>query len=116
MSQPSACPSCRGPLAVVQLACTACGTEVTGHYTPCPICRLDETHRALFDAFLAARGNLKEVQRQLGVSYPTVRQRMDGLFAKLEEKPPRPDPLVVLKRLRDGEITVDQAEKLLRGD
>lgn len=115
MSLPNACPSCRGPLAVVELVCTACGTEVTGHYAPCPICRLDPEHRELFDRFLAARGNLKQVQRELGVSYPTVRQRMEGLFAKLEERPPRPDPMVVLRRLRDGELTVEQAEELLRG-
>jgi hypothetical protein len=72
--------------------------------------------RRVFDLFLAARGNLKQVQRNLGVSYPTARQRIDAMFRQIEGKPERQEPCDVLVRLRGGEIDVDEAERLLRGD
>lgn len=113
---PHRCPSCRGDLEVTRLACTSCGTVVDGRYAPCAVCRLDHEQRALFELFLDARGNLKDVQRALGVSYPTVRQRIDLLFRALGRPSTAPvaSPKEVLRRLREGEISVDEAERLLR--
>ena len=116
---PARCPSCSGAMHVEKLACTACGTEVQGHYAPCPICTLGQGHRKLFDLFLETRGNLKDVQRALKVSYPTTRQRIDELFTALglgARAPERPSPMEVLQRVSAGELTVDQAERLLRGE
>lgn len=115
---PSRCPSCLGELEVVRLACPTCDTAVDGHFETCAVCRLDHELRALFEQFLDARGNLKEVQRELGVSYPTVRQRIDVMFRELgrPSAPARATPADVLGRLRAGEISVDEAERLLRRD
>ncbi|MEZ4240637.1 MAG: DUF2089 family protein [Myxococcota bacterium] len=114
---PARCPSCQGDLVVVRLECDACGTAVDGRYAPCPVCRLDDALRTLFEQFLDARGNLKEVQRTLGVSYPTERQRIDVMFRELGRGAgPAQSPRDVLRRLRAGEIDVDQAERLLRRD
>lgn len=112
---PTRCPSCGGHLAIERLRCEACGTEVNGHYHPCPVCALGAEDRLLLDRFLRARGNLKSVQRFLGVSYPTARQRIDALLAKLDLEPAPADPAEVLRRLARGEIDVDTAERLLRG-
>jgi hypothetical protein len=104
---------------VEKLACGACGTEVQGHYAPCPVCTLGPEHRKLFDLFLETRGNLKDVQRALKVSYPTTRQRIDELFTALglgARAPERPSPMEVLQRVGKGELTVDEAERLLRGE
>ena len=112
---PNRCPSCQGELEVVRLECTACGTVVDGRFRPCSVCRLDHELRDLFEQFLDARGNLKDVERALGVSYPTVRQRIDVMFRSLGRAPARPDsPRDVLRQLREGRITVDEAERLLR--
>jgi hypothetical protein len=101
----------------VRLECTSCGTEVDGRYEPCAVCRLDHELRELFEQFLDARGNLKDVQRALGVSYPTVRQRIDVLFRALGRGPAEEaSPREVLRRLRAGEIDVAEAERLLRRD
>ena len=81
----------------------------------CPTCRLEPDDRRLFDLFLDARGNLKGVQRALGVSYPTVRQRMEELFNRLGRETAPADPGDVLERLRSGELTVTDAVRLLRG-
>lgn len=115
---PARCPSCAGTLHVERLACDRCGTEVQGSYRPCPVCALDPQARKLLDLFLRARGNLKDVQRALKVSYPTARQRIEEMFQKLDLGPPdeRPDPMDVLRRVRAGELTVEEAERLLRGE
>lgn len=114
-SLPSRCPACGAGLEVVRLRCPACATEVQGSFRPCPVCQLDAGARGLFELFLAARGNLKHVQRALGVSYPTVRQRIEELFEKLGLETGAPEPMAVLRRLRAGEISLADAEELLRG-
>jgi len=115
-SIPPSCPSCSKRLVVVRLECPACGSEVTGEFDPCPVCRLPEDSRRLFETFLKARGNLRRVQRELGVSYPTTRQRIEELFQQLGYGSQPADPRAVLARLRSGEITVDEAERRLRGN
>jgi hypothetical protein len=115
-SIPSSCPSCGGSLIVVRLECSQCGTEVTGRFDLCPVCQLDGEIRKLFDLFINARGNLKHVQRILGLSYPTVRLRIEEMFRKLGQEYIPQDPQQILARVRSGELRVDEAEKLLRGD
>ena len=112
---PTCCPSCRGSLIVVKLQCLECGTEVSGAFTLCPVCRLEGDTRKLFDLFMKARGNLKQVQRELGFSYPTVRQKIEEMFRKLGQEYFANDPKQILARVRSGELSVDEAEKLLRG-
>jgi hypothetical protein len=111
---PPRCPSCNGKLRVVMLQCPACEAEVSGSFDGCPVCALEGEQRRILDLFLAARGNLKQVQKELGVSYPTTRQRVEAMFAKLEGKPEPAEPTEILGRLAAGEIDVDEAERLLR--
>jgi hypothetical protein len=113
-NMPTRCPSCGGSLQIERLHCAACGTDVQGQFRPCPVCALGADARSLFELFLAARGNLKDVQRALGISYPTVRQRIEELFAELEASEPAPEPRDILARLRQGELTAKEAEELLR--
>lgn len=103
-------------MTVVRLQCCSCGTEVNGEFDVCPVCALSEGGRRMIDLFLASRGNLKEVQRQLGLSYPTVRLRMEAAFRELLGGETGADPSEVLRRLGDGEIDVETARKLLSGD
>lgn len=115
-SIPPKCPSCGDKLIVVKLKCSSCDTEVNGEFDMCPVCTLEGEHRKLFDLFLQARGNLKEVQRKLGVSYPTVRVRIDDMFSELKGDKPLQNPSEVLKKLSDGEIDVETARSLLAGE
>ena len=112
-SLPPKCPSCGDRLIVVKLQCSSCGTEVNGEYDMCPVCTLEDDHRELFELFLESRGNLKHVQRRLGVSYPTVRLRMEEMFNKLKGEEPRQEPSEVLQMLSNGEIDVETATRLL---
>jgi hypothetical protein len=112
---PPKCPSCGGDLLIVKVACPACGAEVSGEFDPCPVCRLEGEHRRVIELFLQSRGNLRDVQRALGVSYPTARVRVEEVFREMGQTPRPPDPLKVLHRLRAGEIDLSAAEKLIRG-
>jgi hypothetical protein len=81
---PQDCPVCHHRLDVTQLGCAQCGTGLTGRFEPCEFCGLDDGDRDLLRVFLRSRGNMKEFQRHLGVSYPTARSRFDELLARLD--------------------------------
>lgn len=119
MRIPGRCPACSASLQVVALSCPSCATRVEGAYLLCPICRLEGDDRALAELFLRVRGNAKEIERALGVSYPTVRARLDRIWSRLDGAAQSPEtqdpsPLQILADLRDGSIGVAQAIQLLR--
>ncbi len=119
---PSTCPTCQGQLAISGLHCDTCGTEVRGNFRHCDFCALDDAQRELLRVFLAARGNAKELERHLGVSYPTARARLDDLLAVLGIQPrvaertdPRTDRRKLLDAVASGEVDVNSAlEELSR--
>ena len=77
---PGHCPACAAELAVSRLQCPACGTEVVGRFSQGRLVNLPEPHASLLELFLRVRGNAKEMERALGLSYPTVRARLDEAF------------------------------------
>jgi hypothetical protein len=112
---PTRCPTCHSRLHVNGLRCDACDTEVRGHFSTCEFCSLDDDQRGLLRVFLASRGNAKELERHLGVSYPTARARLDDLLAALEITPtsvPATKPenrRQVIAALAQGDLDVDAA-------
>ena len=115
MPIPSKCPSCGGEFEVTKLSCRTCKAVIEGSFSPCPVCRLSAEDLEIFDLFMEARGNLKEVQRALGLSYPTVRNRVETMFEHYDERNTHTTaPMEVLRKLREGEIDVEEAEKLLK--
>ncbi len=77
------CPICNGELAVTRLHCRSCGTTLEGDFNVGRFARLSREQFALLESFLRSRGNLKEMERELGISYPTVRARVDALLRAL---------------------------------
>lgn len=118
MRIPERCPSCSSTLAVTELLCQSCGTHVQGRYELCRYCALQPEERSLLDLFLRSRGNVKDVERELKVSYPTVRARLDQLWTRLGFRAvidePEETPDEILASLRAGMIDVDEAEDRLR--
>jgi len=74
---PTICPSCGSKLEIAELHCPSCGTTVRGAYPLDRFAALSGEDEQFLLTFLAARGNLKEVQDRLNLSYPTVRGRLD---------------------------------------
>jgi hypothetical protein len=87
----STCPVCASDLTVTRLHCASCGTSLEGEFSVGRFGRLGRDQLALLESFLRSRGNLREMERELGMSYPTVRARVDGLVRALglaEGSPP----------------------------
>lgn len=82
---PTECPSCGEKLAIKRLVCQACGTEVEGSYELPSLARISRADQEFVLQFVKASGSLKEMARLLGVSYPTVRNRLDDVIARLKQ-------------------------------
>lgn len=108
---PRSCPVCGTALALTRLGCPGCETELSGYFEACEFCSLPADDREMLRVFLRSRGNMKELERHLGVSYPTVRARFDKLLAKLglESEDEPPDRIDLLESLAKGEIDVTEA-------
>ena len=77
------CPVCAGELTITRLHCRACGSALEGEFGVGRFGKLDREQLSLLESFLRSRGNLKEMERELGISYPTVRGRVDALVRAL---------------------------------
>ena len=122
---PRDCPVCGQRLALTRLSCEDCGTELSGAFEACDFCALGDEDRQILRVFLSSRGNMKDVERHLGVSYPTARGRFDALLGRLGLAPPataaeeeaatakKDERLEVLERLARGEVDVDAAQDLI---
>ena len=87
------CPSCGGGLEIGEVHCTVCETQVHARYRPCDFCSLTDEQSTFLRLFVLSRGNLTEVEKRLGVSYPTVRAKLDEVIERLntEASAPRPE-------------------------
>jgi hypothetical protein len=132
----SNCPVCESQLRVTRLHCSTCGTAIEGEFSVGRFSRLNREQYALLESFLRSRGNLRELERELGISYPTVRNRVEALLRALDlaDGPAIPadeprgdgrdqaaaiDPALrreILERLSRREITAEQAAAGLRGE
>src|SRR6266849_2325412 len=114
---PSNCPVCNHRLATTRLTCPDCSTELSGAFTSCEFCVLTDEDRDVLRVFLASRGNMKELERHLGVSYPTARARFDALLGKIGIDRPAGAPAQTRVELMDqvarGEIDIEEALKRL---
>jgi hypothetical protein len=77
------CPVCAGELAVTRLRCGGCGTTIEGEFGVGRFARLTREQATLLESFLRSRGNLRDMERELGISYPTVRARVEALVRAL---------------------------------
>ena len=113
---PRDCPVCSSRLALTRLGCPGCGTELSGGFAQCAYCGLSDDDLELLRVFLTSRGNMKELERHLGVSYPTARQRFADVLGRLglEEQAQAVDRERILSELAAGLISVDEAEARLR--
>lgn len=132
------CPVCQGELTVTRLHCRSCGTALEGEFGVGRFGRLEREQLAFLESFLRSRGNLKELERELGISYPTVRNRLEGLLRALElgdgtAQPPQDEeaePIedmtqqgdqdvaaerrAILERLARHELSADEAAVAIR--
>ena len=117
---PGKCPTCGQDLEVREVACPSCETVVRGRWAASPFSRLTPDQQNFLTLFVRSRGNLSDVERTLGVSYPTVRAKLEEIIGALgEPSPPRPAEAPatreeILQRISRGELSVDEGTVLLR--
>jgi hypothetical protein len=105
---------------VTRLHCDSCDSTLEGRFDTCRFCQLSPEQQVFVAVFLRGRGNIKEVERALGISYPTVRSRLDGILdalgyqAELDAGDDIQQRREVLDALDRGELTADEAARVLK--
>ena len=114
----SRCPVCDSGMTVSELTCESCGTSVRGRFPVPDLCRLPDDLYQFLVVFIKNRGVIRDVEKELGISYPTVRSRLDMVLAALGfgEQVASADSNRVIEMLERGEISAEDAEKMLRGE
>lgn len=113
----SKCPICSGKLKVTKLKCSNCGTVIENDFEFSKFEGLEEEHLNFMEVFLKCRGNIKDVEKELGISYPTVRAKLDEVLSVLgyaEVKKPTVSSKEVIDMLEKGEITAQQAVNMIK--
>jgi hypothetical protein len=110
------CPYCGGAMQVERLRCSACSIAVEGKIAIPRLARLSVEHREFIELFVRSSGSLKAVAAKLGISYPTVRSRLDKVIAAIEqeEETERDARREILNAIEEGKLSVDEAIQLLR--
>ncbi|MFZ5974227.1 MAG: DUF2089 domain-containing protein [Bacillota bacterium] len=116
---PSTCPVCGGQYEITALTCKQCKSELNGRFEGCEFCSLNESEKGFLSAFIKCRGNIKEVEKELGISYPTVRNRLDNIISRLgyEDKQAglvKEERQKIIKQLENGEISAGEAAEILK--
>ncbi len=121
----SECPVCQHDLEVTKLSCGNCGTEIQGNYTLSKFNYLNAEKLYFIEIFVKNRGNIKAIEKEMGYSYPTIKKMLDEVITELgykvdgkdeeaeESTEPKESRIEILNKIDSGEITVEEASKLL---
>ena len=114
------CPVCGDELFVSKLSCHNCHTHIEGDFSLCKFCKLSDEQKNFIEIFIKSRGNIKEIEKEMGISYPTVRGKLENVIESLGYSPKydekKIDKKEILRKLDIGEITSDEALKMLQGE
>ena len=105
------------PLVVERVRLSAKGVAVEGNFALPQLARLDAADQIFVAAFVRSHGSIKEMERVFGVSYPTIKARLNRIAGRLEfiDTDPKPSQADVLARLSEGEITAEEAIAAIEG-
>jgi hypothetical protein len=113
----SKCPVCNGKLKVIKLRCNQCSTIIENNFNLSKFEYLDSEQLGFIEIFLKCRGNIKDVEKEMGISYPTVRAKLDDVITALGynvTKKTTVNSKDVIDMLEKGEITAEQAVNMLK--
>ncbi len=122
---PGKCPVCGERLSITKLGCPKCSTAIEGDFQPCEFCRLPEEDLEFVKVFIKCRGNIKDVEKELGISYPTVRGKLDTVIRNLgfevstketlqEKEMKETAKNEILDLLSRGELTAKEATERIK--
>lgn len=110
------CPYCQEPMAVSRMTCHGCHTSVDAAFPTPRLSNLPSEHQRFIEIFILAGGNLKQIAEQAGVSYPTVRSRLDKVIDALRQEIARTGQVrgTILDAVGPGELAPDEAAKIIK--
>ena len=121
---PTRCPVCRSELEVTRLHCSSCDTSIEGRFAGGPIAHLSAEQVDFIVTFVRCEGKINRMEQELGVSYPTIRNRLHEVIRSLGYEPGKDESVeispekrsTVLADLEAGKISADDAMRILRGE
>lgn len=122
---PSRCPVCQSELIVARLQCASCDTVIEGRFSSGPFGHLSPEHVDFIVTFVRCEGKINRMEQELGLSYPTIRNRLHEVIRALGYEPGKEDVTeismerrnAILEDLEAGRISADEAiMRILRGE
>ncbi|MBL7153933.1 MAG: DUF2089 domain-containing protein [Phycisphaerae bacterium] len=117
LNLPAACPLCGDSVAVTRIKCTGCGSEINGSFATAGLVALPVEYQKFITVFLRHRGNISQVEKELGISYPTINKMLDSVNNALSAAAPQQKPLTrkeILDSIERGEMSVKEATFILK--
>lgn len=121
---PGKCPVCQHDLQITKLSCPNCKTQLEGKFEPCEFCALEKEELYFLKTFIKCRGNIKDVEREMGISYPTVKSKLNQVIKSLgfqvseveqegikDER--KKEKEHILNELEEGKISAAEAKEQL---
>jgi hypothetical protein len=111
------CPYCAAPMAVAKMVCARCQVAVEAAFPMSRLASLPVEHQRFIEMFVLAGGNLKEIAEQVGVSYPTIRSRLDKVIDALRAEIGKTRRVQgnVLDAVEPGKLNAEAAARLIKG-
>ncbi len=112
------CPICAAKLEVTELHCSDCDTTVKGHFKLDKFTYLSKEEKYFIEIFVKSRGNIKEIEKDLGISYPTVKKNLENVIQSLgygeADHNSNLTKKEILEKLSDGKIGSKEALELMK--
>lgn len=111
------CPVCNSDLKIIKLRCRECSTVIENEFEMSKLAYLGSDELSFIEVFVKCRGNIKDVEKELGISYPTVRAKLDDVIASLGYTVVKQKTVGnkdIIDMLEKGEISAEQALNMLK--
>jgi len=109
-----ACPLCGAQMVINELKCSGCNVRVKGDFSPCEFCQLSEQDYDFLKVFLRTQGRITDIEKILGISYPTIKAKIDKLLEALKLSPLTEGEQDPIEALAQGRLSVDEVVAILR--
>ena len=119
---PSQCPICQGEVIVTRISCRDCNSTIEGNFSSRTFSQLTPEQMDFVETFVRLEGKIKHMEKELEVSYPTIRKKLHDVIAALGYQPggselsslTDDERQQILNDLDEGKISYDEAMKLLQ--
>ena len=123
-SAPTLCPICQSELEIVRLHCASCDTSIEGHFAMGQFSNLSPEQMGFVFTFVRCEGKINRMEQELGLSYPTIRNRLHEVIRAMGYEPGKDEPVevspekrsAVLADLDAGKISAADAMRILNGE